>query len=505
MCRKRVDKNETKTKVYRTGAQLSNRYCKYFCSFKTCRNRSCTFAERPEPDELNARERETKSSPFLTPETGLDHPTRLQIFSSNLWRAAGTESAGATPLQPPPAALSILTNPANRRRRKQLVLHHHCYQTLQQRRRRQVQAVQQQLQRPWNNWCCIITAIRRCNDDKFKQYKNNYSGHGQCSSLLIGATAEDMQCVLNDTNPEEHWRNARGKRAGDEGSVFIHLFGDGNGRFARLVMNWILVRHGLKAIELPEAFRTEYYQCMRTGMSMGPSPWQFSTKFNKSSHAPVSIYKRVDSNLHFSFLTCTENCFVPADGLAKLANKILPVNFKLPRIVLAFLIDFERLRFEYRAFDISWQEHSMVGGAAEFGINTGCVLVGAVTLGISTWFNGGIKAPLHDAVLNFASSVARVSLALTNLGQQAKRISGYKNYRNVRAHRKVSVPIRVMNEIYRGMPGRGSYDAVDYNCSHTGLTNSSTKLFGVFCILVDLCELRRMVYCMCLWVFGVLH
>ncbi|KAI3419112.1 hypothetical protein GPALN_006871 [Globodera pallida] len=45
--------------------------------------------------------------------------------------------------------------------------------------------------------------------------------------------------------------------------VFIHPF------FARLVMNWILVRHGLAAIELPEAFRTEYYQCMRTGV-LGP-------------------------------------------------------------------------------------------------------------------------------------------------------------------------------------------------------------------------------------------
>uniref|UniRef100_A0A914HQU5 Galectin domain-containing protein n=1 Tax=Globodera rostochiensis TaxID=31243 RepID=A0A914HQU5_GLORO len=53
----------------------------------------------------------------------------------------------------------------------------------------------------------------------------------------------------------------------------------------------------------------------------------------------------------------------------------------------------------YRAIDISCLEHAMVNGVAEFGINTGRVLVGVATLEISTVCNGGIKAPLHDAVL----------------------------------------------------------------------------------------------------------
>uniref|UniRef100_A0A183BL49 LRAT domain-containing protein n=1 Tax=Globodera pallida TaxID=36090 RepID=A0A183BL49_GLOPA len=66
----------------------------------------------------------------------------------------------------------------------------------------------------------------------------------------------------------------------------------------------------------------------------------------------------------------------------------------------------------------------------------------------------------------------------------------YDYYRNVRAHRKVNVPIRLMNEIYCGMPGRGSYSAVDYNCSHWAgdfLLQSSNQLvhwmnFFNFCI-----------------------
>ncbi|KAI3408514.1 hypothetical protein GPALN_010134 [Globodera pallida] len=123
----------------------------------------------------------------------------------------------------------------------------------------------------------------------------------------------------------------------------------------------------------------------------------------------------------------------------------------------------------YRAFHISWKEHPMVGGAAEFGINTGRVVAGIATLGISTVFNGGIKAPLHDAVcVSFVCDRCGKSFSRTyEFGPGGKRDKWgrYEYYRNERDHRSVKVPIRVMNEIFGDMPGWG-YSAVDYNCSH---------------------------------------
>ncbi|KAL3124331.1 hypothetical protein niasHT_008563 [Heterodera trifolii] len=44
--------------------------------------------------------------------------------------------------------------------------------------------------------------------------------------------------------------------------VYIHPFYNGNGRTARLLMNFVLMRRGFQPIILPEEKRDEYYECL---------------------------------------------------------------------------------------------------------------------------------------------------------------------------------------------------------------------------------------------------
>lgn len=52
--------------------------------------------------------------------------------------------------------------------------------------------------------------------------------------------------------------------------VRIHPFQDGNGRTSRLLMNWILVRLGLRPIAI-EAVKKEYNQCLNLFFDQGQS------------------------------------------------------------------------------------------------------------------------------------------------------------------------------------------------------------------------------------------
>ncbi|KAL3117359.1 hypothetical protein niasHT_004155 [Heterodera trifolii] len=46
-------------------------------------------------------------------------------------------------------------------------------------------------------------------------------------------------------------------------TVYIHPFYNGNGRTARLLMNFVvLMRRGFQPIILPEKKRNEYYECL---------------------------------------------------------------------------------------------------------------------------------------------------------------------------------------------------------------------------------------------------
>lgn len=49
----------------------------------------------------------------------------------------------------------------------------------------------------------------------------------------------------------------------------VHPFVDGNGRVGRLLLNWILRRHGYPMINIPSRMRREYYAALRAGQVDG--------------------------------------------------------------------------------------------------------------------------------------------------------------------------------------------------------------------------------------------
>ncbi|KAL3080105.1 hypothetical protein niasHS_013777 [Heterodera schachtii] len=59
--------------------------------------------------------------------------------------------------------------------------------------------------------------------------------------------------------------------------VYIHPFYNGNGRTARLLMNFILMRRGFQPIILPEEKRDEYYECLVAASSMEKNITPFIT------------------------------------------------------------------------------------------------------------------------------------------------------------------------------------------------------------------------------------
>ncbi|KAI3421287.1 IG-like protein [Globodera pallida] len=82
----------------------------------------------------------------------------------------------------------------------------------------------------------------------------------------------------------------------------------------------------------------------------------------------------------------------------------------------------------------------------------------------------GIKEPYHDAVLVMyhCDDCNKNFMGTYEFGPEGKseKWGCYRRYRRIVGCEDVNLSGSAMDEIFNGMPGRGSYSAVNYNCAH---------------------------------------
>lgn len=81
---------------------------------------------------------------------------------------------------------------------------------------------------------------------------------------LFERAAQLIQSLENDPSSERYERDAIELAVWVHAQVIrIHPFEDGNGRTSRLMMNWLLIRLGLRPIVV-DAVKQEYHACLNT-------------------------------------------------------------------------------------------------------------------------------------------------------------------------------------------------------------------------------------------------
>ncbi|KAL3068992.1 hypothetical protein niasHS_015707 [Heterodera schachtii] len=117
-------------------------------------------------------------------------------------------------------------------------------------------------------WICYVKTIKRLHEEVYSRVQEDATGVYREIDIYVGTKPgdvlpEDIEermaefvVWLNEWEKKEditlvtaeaHLKLAR-----------IHPFEDGNGRMCRLLVNFLLVRNGLHAVELDEKFRDDY-------------------------------------------------------------------------------------------------------------------------------------------------------------------------------------------------------------------------------------------------------
>ena len=133
-------------------------------------------------------------------------------------------------------------------------------------------------------------------------------------------------------------------------------------------------------------------------------------------------------------------------------------------------IECEHPRSEYKVNEIRWIRVPMANGFTRGATQTGRVVVGVVTLGLSTWLNGGIKDLSHECI-EIRTICERCgchhwfTAEIMGEGDKQFNCGYYSKFYNARSTYEPSwMTLDYVEEKYKEMSSH--YDLVSANCCH---------------------------------------